>query len=111
MAVIGVGQTPYRRKYELSTTELVQQAVQQALDSAGVGYHDIDIAIGGFAPDALAGEGSPEKSFLPAVGAVGKWSMRVNTGGTTGIAAAYVAMDLLEAGHGDLALVTGVERM
>jgi acetyl-CoA C-acetyltransferase len=111
LAVIGVGQTPYRRKYELSTTELVQQAVQQALENGGVGYHDIDIVIGGFAPDALGGEGSPEKRFLAAVGAVGKWSMRVNTGGTTGIAAAYVAMDLLEAGHGDLALVIGVERM
>jgi acetyl-CoA C-acetyltransferase len=111
LAVIGVGQTPYRRRYEQSTTELVQQAVRQAMDDAGVSHHDIDILIGGFAPDALAGEGSPEKRFLPAVGAVGKWSMRVNTGGTTGIAAAYAAMDLLEAGHGDLAVAIGVERM
>jgi acetyl-CoA C-acetyltransferase len=37
--------------------------------------------------------------------------MRINTGGTTGIAAAYAAMDLLEARHGDLALVVAVERM
>lgn len=111
LAVIGVGQTPYRRRYELSTSELVQQAVQQALTSAGVEHRDVDIVIGGFAPDGLAGESSPEKRFLPAAGAVGKWSMRINTGGTTGIAAAYAAMDLLEAGHGDLALVLGVERM
>jgi len=111
LAVIGVGQTPYRRRYELSTSELVQQAVQQALTNAGVGHRDIDMVIGGFAPDGLAGEASPEKRFLPAAGAVGKWSMRINTGGTTGIAAAYAAMDLLEAGHGDLALVVGVERM
>ncbi len=111
LAVIGVGQTPYRRRYELSTSELVQQAVAQALITAGVEHRDIDMVIGGFAPDGLAGEASPEKRFLPAAGAVGKWSMRVNTGGTTGIAAAYAAMDLLEAGHGDLALVIGVERM
>jgi acetyl-CoA C-acetyltransferase len=111
LAVIGVGQTPYRRKYESSTSELVAQAVAQALTSAGVTHRDIDIVIGGFAPDGLAGEASPEKRFLPAAGAVGKWSMRVNTGGTTGIAAAYAAMDLLEAGHGNLALVLGVERM
>lgn len=111
LAVIGVGQTPYRRSYDASTTELVQRAARQALEHAGLGHHDVDIVIGGFAPDALAGEGSPEKRFLPAVGAVGKWSMRVNTGGTTGIAAAYAAMDLLEAGHGDVALVFGVERM
>jgi acetyl-CoA C-acetyltransferase len=111
LAVIGVGQTPYRRRYELSTSELVQQAVGQALTSAGVEHRDIDMVIGGFAPDGLAGEASPEKRFLPAAGAVGKWSMRINTGGTTGVAAAYAAMDLLEAGHGDLALVLGVERM
>jgi acetyl-CoA C-acetyltransferase len=111
LAVIGVGQTPHRRRYDDSTSELVQRAVHQALTSAGVEHRDIDMVIGGFAPDGLAGESSPEKRFLPAAGAVGKWSMRVNTGGTTGIAAAYAAMDLLEAGHGDLALVLGVERM
>jgi acetyl-CoA C-acetyltransferase len=111
LAIIGVGQTPYRRNYHISTPELVRQAVDAALAHAGVHSRDIDIVIGGFAPDGLAGEASPDRRFLPTVGAVGKWSMRVNTGGTTGIAAAYAAMDLLEAGHGDLALVIGVERM
>jgi acetyl-CoA C-acetyltransferase len=110
-AIIGVGQTPYRRRHEGSTPELVQSAVREALDHAGVSHRDIDIVVGGFAPDALAGENSPDKRFLPAAGAVGKWSLRINTGGTTGIAAAYAAMDLLEAGHGDLALVVAVERM
>ena len=41
LAVIGVGQTPYRRKYECSTTELVQQAVDEALATAGVGIRDL----------------------------------------------------------------------
>jgi acetyl-CoA C-acetyltransferase len=111
LAVVGVGQTPYRRLHEGSTSELVRHAVQAALLSAGVTSRDIDIVIGGFAPDGLAGENSPDKRFLPAAGAVGKWSMRINTGGTTGIAAAYAGMDLLEAGHGDLALIVAVERM
>lgn len=111
LAIAGVGQTPYRRRHEGSTQELVQSAVGLALADAGVAHRDIDIVIGGFAPDGLAGENSPDKRFLPSAGAVGKWSMRINTGGTTGIAAAYAAMDLLEAGHGDLALVVAVERM
>jgi len=111
LAIIGVGQTPYRRRHEGSTPELVRGAVRAALDHSGLGHRDIDLVIGGFAPDALAGENCPDKRFLPAAGAVGKWSMRVNTGGTTGIAAAYAAMDLLEAGHGDTALVVAVERM
>ncbi len=111
LAIIGVGQTPYRRNYDVSTPELVRHAVDAALSQAAAHAGDIDMVIAGFAPDGLAGEASPERRFLPASGAVGKWSMRVNTGGTTGIAAAYAAMDLLEAGHGDLALVIGVERM
>jgi acetyl-CoA C-acetyltransferase len=111
LAITGVGQTPYRRRHEGSTPELVHAAVRAALDHAGISHRDIDIVVAGFAPDALAGENCPDKRFLPAAGAAGKWSMRINTGGTTGIAAAYAAMDLLEAGHGDYALAIGVERM
>lgn len=111
LAIIGVGQTHYRRRHESSTPELVHQAVQAALRDAGIEMRDVDIVIGGFAPDGLAGENCPDKSFLPAAGAVGRWSMRINTGGTTGIAAAYAAMDLLEARYGDIAIAVGVERM
>lgn len=111
VAIIGVGQTPYRRRHDAATPDLVARAVQAALADAGAAMGDVDIVVGGFAPDGLAGENCPDKRFLPAAGAVGRWSMRVNTGGTTGIAAAYTAMDLLEAGCGDLAVVVGVERM
>ncbi|HEY1971922.1 MAG TPA: thiolase family protein [Pseudonocardia sp.] len=111
LAIIGVGQTPYRRRHEGSNSELVHQAVSEALAQAGVAASDVDIVISGFAPDGLAGENCPDKRFLAAAGGVGKWTMRVNTGGTTGIAAAYAAMDLLEAGRGDVAIALGVERM
>jgi acetyl-CoA C-acetyltransferase len=111
IAVIGVGQTPYRRQHDMTTPDLVGLAVGEALADAGVATADVDIVIGGFAPDGLAGENCPDTSFLPRAGAVGRWSMRVNTGGTTGIAAAYTALDLLEAGYGDIAVVVGVERM
>ncbi|HVA59831.1 MAG TPA: thiolase family protein [Mycobacteriales bacterium] len=111
LGIIGVGQTPYRRRHEASTPDLVHQAVTEALLDARIEMRDVDLVIGGFAPDGLAGENCPDKSFLPAAGAVGRWSMRINTGGTTGIAAAYTAMDLLEGGFGDIALAVGVERM
>ena len=105
------GPDAYRRRHQGSTPELVHAAVSEACGTAASAHRDIDIVVGGFAPDALAGENCPDRRFLPAAGAVGKWSLRVNTGGTTGIAAAYAAMDLLEAGHGDAALVVAVERM
>lgn len=112
LAVVGVGQTSYRRRHEgRSTPELVREAVLAAMGDAQVSRDQVDIVVGGFAPDGLAGENCPDKRFLPAAGAIGRWSVRVNTGGTTGIAAAYAAMDLLEAGRGEVAMVVGVERM
>jgi len=111
VAIIGVGQTPYRRRHDATTADLVGQAVQEALADAGVHRDEVDIVITGFAPDGLAGENCPDKRFMAEAGGVGRWSMRVNTGGTTGIAAAYTAMDLLEAGYGDVAVVVAVERM
>ncbi|MQA82528.1 MAG: hypothetical protein GEV10_29390, partial [Streptosporangiales bacterium] len=111
LAVVGVGQTAYRRRHYGSTPELVGHTVREALADAQLSARDVDIVVGGFAPDGLAGENCPDKRFLPAAGAIGRASMRVNTGGTTGIAAAYAAMDLLEAGRGDVAVVVAVERM
>lgn len=111
LAIVGVGQTPYRRRHEGSTPELVRAAVQAALADAELTAGDVDIVVAGFAPDGLSGENCPDKRFLPAAGAVGRWSLRVNTGGTTGIAAAYAGMDLLEAGRGDVAVIVAVERM
>jgi acetyl-CoA C-acetyltransferase len=111
VAIIGVGQTAYRRRHDAGTPDLVAAAVREALADAGLAMTEVDIVLAGFAPDGLAGENCPDKRFLPAAGAVGRWSMRVNTGGTTGIAAAYTAMDLLEAGYGDIAIAVGVERM
>ena len=55
LAIAGVGQTAYRRSHRGSTPELVHAAVRAALDHAGLTHRDIDIVVGGFAPDALAG--------------------------------------------------------
>src|ERR1700684_2095553 len=95
VAVIGVGQTPYRRRHDATTQDLVGAAVGEALADAGAAMSDVDIVIAGFAPDGLAGENCPDKRFLPAAGAIGRWRMRGNTGGTTGIARAFTVHGLL----------------
>jgi acetyl-CoA C-acetyltransferase len=110
-AVIGVGQTDYRRHRTDATPDLVFEAVSRALSDARLSMRDVDMVISGYAPDGLAGENSPDKRFAPAAGATGRASFRVNTGGTTGIAAAHAALDMLEAGECDVVLVVGVERM
>ncbi|WP_019873351.1 thiolase family protein [Sporichthya polymorpha] len=111
VAIIGVGQTPYRRVWSAATPDLVFDTVTVALADAGITMADVDLVVGGFAPDGLAGERSPDKSFLPAAGSVGRASFRVNTGGATGIGAAYSAIEMLEGGLADVAVVVAVERM
>jgi acetyl-CoA C-acetyltransferase len=111
IAVIGVGQSTYARNLGASTPDLVFDTVTTALADAGITMADVDLVVGGFAPDGLAGEGSPDKSFLPAAGSVGRASFRVNTGGATGIGAAFSAMEMLEGGLGDVAVVVAAERM
>ena len=111
LAIAGVGQTAYRRRHEGSTPELVHTAVRAALDQAGATHRDIDVVVGGSPRTRSPGRTVRTSASCPRPARSASWSLRVNTGGTTGIAAAYAAMDLLEAGHGGAALVVAVERM
>src|SRR5439155_13481426 len=82
VAIVGVGQTTYRRSHpDMSSRELIWAASKEALDDAGLSIRDIDVVIAGVAPDALAGEASVERSGMMGIG---KPYVRVNTGGVTG---------------------------
>ena len=108
-AIIGVGQTVYRRAHvDKNTAELVREAVTAALDDAGIGLDAIGLVVGGVAPDALAGLNHID---MAAVARPGIPYFRVNTGGTTGSAAFLSALTWIGAGRCKAALVVAVERM
>ena len=109
VAIVGVGQTTYRRFHpEMSSRELIWEASKEALDDAGLGIKDIDVVVAGVAPDALAGEASVERSGIMGIG---KPYVRVNTGGVTGSSTVFAGASYIKAGRAKAVLVFALERM
>ncbi len=109
LAIIGVGQTKYKRRHsDLNTAELVRQAAAAALADAGLTLDEIGLVVGGVAPDALAGI---DHLDMQGIARPGIPYFRVNTGGATGSSAVLSAMSFIRAGRCKAALVVAVERM
>src|SRR5262249_59106282 len=71
-AVVGIGQTDYRRQLDVTLDGLVRWAALDALADAGMTFADVDAIVIGKAPDALEAVMMPELSLADALGAVGK---------------------------------------
>ncbi|MFI5043546.1 MAG: thiolase domain-containing protein [Acidimicrobiales bacterium] len=110
-AVVGIGQTKYRRQAaEQSLETLVRDAAIKALDDAGMTFADIDAIVIGKAPDALEGVMMPELSLADALGAVGKPIHRVHTAGSVGASTAVTGTIMVESGRYDRVLVVCYEK-
>jgi acetyl-CoA C-acetyltransferase len=108
-AIIGVGQTRYRRRHaELNTAELAREAALAALLDANLDMDAVGLVIGGVAPDALAGINHVDLSSITRPGIP---YFRVNTGGATGSSAVLAALTWIRASRCKAVLVVAVERM
>jgi acetyl-CoA C-acetyltransferase len=109
VAIIGVGQTGYRRSFpDKSSRELIWEAARLALEDANMDIDGIDMVISGVAPDALSGEASVERTAMLGFG---KPFLRVNTGGVTGSSAVFAGNTFVRAKRARAVLVVGLERM
>lgn len=109
LAIVGVGQTLYRRQHsDLGTAELVREAAVAALVDAQLSIDQIGLVIGGIAPDALAGI---NHLGLQSISRPGIPYFRVNTGGATGSSALLAAQSWIRAGRCKAVLIIAVERM
>ena len=98
-AVIGVGQTHHRAKREdVSMAGLCREAMDRALEDAGMTLDEIDAIVVGKAPDLFEGVMMPELFLAEALGAAGKPLLRVHTAGSVGGSTAIVASSLVQAG-------------
>ena len=98
-AVIGVGQTHYRAKREdLSMAGLCREAMDRALEDAGMTLDEVDAIVVGKAPDLFEGVMMPELYLAEALGAAGKPLLRVHTAGSVGGSTAIVASTLVQSG-------------
>ena len=110
--IIGWGHTPFGKLDAADAEQLIREAVQPALDSAGLQAQDIDGVFvghynGGFMPQdftgALVSMAVPGLRHVP--------SVRLENACATGSAAIWAAMDAVESGRVRHALVVGFEIM
>lgn len=110
--IIGWGHTPFGKLDAADAEQLIRDAVQPALDSAGLQAQEIDGVFvghynGGFMPQdftgALVAMAVPGLRHVPAV--------RLENACATGSAAIWAAMDAVESGRVRHALVVGFEIM
>ena len=110
-AVIGVGQTHHKAKrLDVSIAGLCREAVDRALEDAGVGFDDIDAVVVGKAPDLFEGVMMPELFLADSLGAAGKPLLRVHTAGSVGGSTAIVASSLVQAGVHKRVLTVSFEK-
>lgn len=112
VAIVGTGMTRFvTKRLDVSTPELVREAVQMALGDADLQLRDVDAVVLGLAPEAFEGVNQAEKWVAPAAGALGKAFMRIHTGGATGASAAQAGAWHVASGHFDIVLVVALQRV
>lgn len=110
-AVTGVGQYGYAGGFNETYVELAETATSRALDDAGLGMDDIDAVVISHAPGAFIGVAHPERWVADYIGAKGKPTMRIHTGGSTGNTAAQGGFYHVASGEFDNVLVVGAEKI
>ncbi|MDP8225516.1 MAG: thiolase domain-containing protein [Candidatus Lernaella stagnicola] len=111
VAVIGVGMTKFMRRAQESPGELTAQAVQMALDDAGMDIDDIDAVCLGTAPDAFDGVHMKGEHLIAGAGATSKPYMRHYVGGATGVMSPIHGWMHIASGKFDTCLVIAEEKM
>jgi acetyl-CoA C-acetyltransferase len=110
-AVLGFGQTKYKTtRSDVSTPELVFEAVSAALADSATDVADIDAVVFASAPEVFEGVYEPDRWCVDAFGGVNKPLVRVHTGGATGGSGPLAASRLIQAGMYDTVLVVGLQR-
>lgn len=110
--IVGAGHTPFGRLADQSFEELVISAARDALDDAGIdgsavggvwlGHFNSGMVPDGFCSSMIFGADEAMR-YVPAT--------RCENACASGAAALYSAIDAIEAGRVDIALVVGAEKM
>ena len=112
VAVIGVGQTVFKSRYDDKTyPELAQEAVVLALADAKLEPDQVDAIVFSMAPTTFMGVADADKWAVDYAWARGKPFMRVHTGGATGGSALQAAHAHVASGQYGTVLVVGADRI
>lgn len=112
VAIVGVGQTPFKTHYADKTyVELAQEAALAALQHAGMTPEDIDAVVFSMAPTEFMGVNDAEKWAVEHVFGSNKPFLRVHTGGATGGSALHAGHAHVASGMFRSVLVVGADRV
>ncbi len=112
ISIVGSGHTKFGKLDNLSLEDLIVEAAQEAIADAQISPQDIDAVFlghfnSGLVPDGFASslihQAAPELRFKPAT--------RCENACASGSAAIFAAMNAINAGQADIALVVGAEKM
>lgn len=110
VAIIGVGNSKFGRRDDVTVQELAFEAVKEALDNAGITQKDIDISIVGCVGTRMY-EALPAVPINEYTGFVGKGPIRVEAACASGSAAVFTAYNCIASGMVDTAIAIGIEKM
>ncbi|QXJ34339.1 thiolase domain-containing protein [Saccharolobus shibatae] len=110
VAVIGVGNSKFGRRDDVSVQELAWESIKGALNDSGVSQSDIGLVVVG--STAYRGiELYPAPIVAEYSGLTGKVPLRVEAMCATGLAAALSAYTAVASGLVDMAMAVGVDKM
>ena len=110
VAVIGVGNSKFGKRDDVTIRELAWEAIKEALEDANLRQKDIDITV--VSSTAYRGtELYPAPPVSEYAGLVGKSPIRVEAACASGSAAAFTAINLIASGMADIVLAVGVDKM
>ena len=111
VGIIGVGQSVYSsHREEVNQPEMINEAVVEALENAGLTIDDVDCIVHGNM-ELFEMVHQPDLWHVLGTGAFGKECLRVTTGGTTGATLVAAADHLVASGLHDVVLAIGFEKL
>ena len=111
VGIVGVGMSKFSsHREEVNQPEMIHEAVQEALQHAGIGIDDIDCVVHGNM-ELFEMVHQPDLWHSLGTGAYGKECLRVTTGGTTGATLVAAADYLVASGLHDVVMAIGFEKL
>ncbi|WDP84189.1 MAG: hypothetical protein HUN05_02625 [Desulfobacter sp.] len=111
VGIIGVGQSVYSsHREEVNQPEMIHEAVVEALDDAGMTMADIDCVVHGNM-ELFEMVHQPDLWHTLGTGTLGRESLRVTTGGTTGATLVCAVDSLVASGLHDVVMAIGFEKL
>lgn len=110
VGVIGVGNSKFGKRDDVTIRELAWESVKEALEDSGLTQKDIEITVIG--STAYRGtEIYPAPPVSEYCGFVGKSPIRVEAACATGSSAAFTAINIVASGLADIVMAIGVDKM